>query len=98
MTTSILLVFLAAFYFVGSVSGNATAFVYDDDGNISDYSVLLDEHPHLLMPIWAYRITAGYLFTVSVVGFILNVIVVVVLLNDPKVKLKYFSDFSFQFS
>ncbi|EFX87346.1 pteropsin3 [Daphnia pulex] len=53
--------------------------------NVSEYSV--DDpggHRHLLMPIWAYQMAAGYLFFICVIGLILNTIVVIVLLNDPK--------------
>lgn len=44
---------------------------------------------HLLMPIWAYRIAAGYLISISLIGLILNVIVIIVLLNDPKVSVNF---------
>ena len=38
-----------------------------------------------LMPIWAYKLVAGYLLFISVMGLILNMIVVLVLLNDQQV-------------
>jgi c-opsin len=44
-------------------------------------------HRHLLMPIWAYQMAASYLFFICVIGLILNTIVVIVLLNDPKVSI-----------
>ena len=46
---------------------------------------------HLLMPIWAYQIASGYLFFISVMGLILNVIVIIVILNDPKVSVNNFN-------
>ena len=57
--------------------------------NILNYSLMSDDpdgsdHRHLLMPIWAYQIASGYLFFISVMGLILNVIVIIVILNDPK--------------
>lgn len=39
----------------------------------------------LLMPLWAYRTAAVYLFLISFLGVIMNVIVVIVILNDPQV-------------
>lgn len=44
-----------------------------------------DPDHHLLMPIWAFKCAAVYLLFVSVVGSILNIIVVVVLLSDQQV-------------
>ncbi len=56
--------------------------------NVSEYS--MDDpsgRHHLLMPIWAYQIAASYLFFICVIGLVLNTIVVIVLLNDPKVNI-----------
>lgn len=39
----------------------------------------------LLMPVWAYQTAAVYLICICVVGLIMNVIVVIVILNDPQV-------------
>ena len=55
------------------------------NSNVLEYSVDDPGGHHLLLPIWAYRMAAGYLFFISVIGLILNTIVVIVLLNDPKV-------------
>ncbi|XP_032798053.2 melanopsin [Daphnia magna] len=38
----------------------------------------------LLMPVWAYQTAAVYLICICVVGLIMNVIVVIVILNDPQ--------------
>ena len=64
--------------------------------NILNYSLMSDDpdgsdHRHLLMPIWAYQIASGYLFFISVMGLILNVIVIIVILNDPKVSVNNFN-------
>lgn len=40
---------------------------------------------NLLMPTWAYRLTAAYLLFISVLGLIMNVVVVIVILNDSQV-------------
>jgi c-opsin len=53
--------------------------------HVLGYSVDDPGGHHLLMPIWAYRVAASYLFFISVIGLILNVIVIIVILNDPKV-------------
>jgi hypothetical protein len=42
---------------------------------------------HLLMPIWAYQSAAAYLIFVSVLGLFMNIIVVIVIINDPQVGL-----------
>ncbi|EFX89511.1 pteropsin9 [Daphnia pulex] len=39
---------------------------------------------NLLMPTWAYRLTAAYLLLISVLGLIMNVVVVIVILNDSQ--------------
>lgn len=51
--------------------------------NISDSLMIVSGFQ--LMPTWAYKASAGYLFFISVFGLSLNVIVIIVLLNDPKV-------------
>lgn len=40
---------------------------------------------NLLMPTWAYQLTAAYLLFISVLGLIMNVVVVIVILNDLQV-------------
>jgi hypothetical protein len=40
---------------------------------------------HLLMPIWAYQSAAGYLIIISVLGLFMNIVVVLVIINDPQV-------------
>lgn len=47
-----------------------------------------------LMPTWAYKASAAYLVLISVLGLILNIIVIIVLLNDPKV---FFIDLNFSY-
>uniref|UniRef100_A0A0N8CBL7 Gpcr rhodopsin family n=1 Tax=Daphnia magna TaxID=35525 RepID=A0A0N8CBL7_9CRUS len=37
----------------------------------------------LLMPVWAYQSAAAYLVFISVVGLFMNVLVIIVILNDP---------------
>lgn len=39
----------------------------------------------LLMPVWAYQSAAAYLVFISVVGLFMNVLVIIVILNDPVV-------------
>ena len=39
----------------------------------------------LLMPIWAYQSAGVYLIFISVVGLLMNILVVIVILNDPQV-------------
>ena len=52
-----------------------------NEANASD-----DQSPAgLLMPLWAYRSAAAYLLLISLLGVIMNVIVVIVILNDPQV-------------
>jgi hypothetical protein len=43
------------------------------------------ELAHLLMPIWAYQLAAGYLIFISVLGLFMNIVVVLVIINDPQV-------------
>jgi hypothetical protein len=43
------------------------------------------ELAHLLMPIWAYQLAAGYLICISVLGLVMNIVVVIVIVNDPQV-------------
>lgn len=59
----------------------------DDDNNLgSDWpSVGVSPTPDLLMPEWAYQVAAIYLLMISVLGVVMNVIVVLVILNDPQV-------------
>ena len=52
--------------------------------NDSEFNAITSEN-HLLMPIWAYKSAAGYLLFISVMGLILNTIVVLVLINDKQV-------------
>lgn len=52
----------------------------DQSGDTDD-----DAAAALLMPLWAYHSAAIYLLFVSVLGLIMNVIVVIVILNDPQV-------------
>ncbi|XP_046649276.1 rhodopsin, deep-sea form-like [Daphnia pulicaria] len=42
------------------------------------------ELAHLLMPIWAYQLAAGYLIFISVLGLLMNIVVVLVIVNDPQ--------------
>jgi c-opsin len=42
---------------------------------------------HLLMPIWAYQSAAAYLIFISVLGLFMNIVVVLVIINDPQVGL-----------
>ena len=39
----------------------------------------------LLMPIWAYQSAAVYLIFISVFGLLMNMVVVIVIFNDPQV-------------
>ncbi|EFX80365.1 pteropsin6 [Daphnia pulex] len=39
---------------------------------------------HLLMPVWAYQLAAGYLIFISVLGLFMNIVVVLVIINDPQ--------------
>ncbi|XP_046651129.1 rhodopsin, G0-coupled-like [Daphnia pulicaria] len=39
---------------------------------------------HLLMPIWAYQLAAAYLIFISVLGLFMNIVVVLVIVNDPQ--------------
>lgn len=45
----------------------------------------------LLMPLWAYRTAAVYLLFISVLGLIMNIIVIIVIVNDPQVLSLYFN-------
>ena len=58
-----------------------------DDGSIvrAEYSSEDELETNLLMPTWAYRLTAAYLIFISVLGLIMNIIVVIVILNDSQV-------------
>ena len=40
---------------------------------------------NLLMPIWAYQSAAVYLIFISVFGLLMNIVVVIVIINDPQV-------------
>ncbi len=51
--------------------------------NDSELNAITSEN--LLMPIWAYKSAAGYLLFISVMGLMLNTIVVLVLINDKQV-------------
>ncbi|EFX80367.1 pteropsin7 [Daphnia pulex] len=42
------------------------------------------ELAHLLMPVWAYQLAAGYLIFISVLGLFMNIVVVLVIINDPQ--------------
>jgi hypothetical protein len=64
-------------YLMGIANQNVSEYSVDDPGG----------HRHLLMPSWAYQMAASYLFFICVIGLILNTIVVIVLLNDPKVSI-----------
>ncbi|XP_057376042.1 rhodopsin-like [Daphnia carinata] len=37
----------------------------------------------LLMPVWAYQSAAAYLVLISIVGVFINILVIIVILNDP---------------
>jgi c-opsin len=37
------------------------------------------------MPIWAYQSAAVYLIFISVFGLLMNIVVVIVIINDPQV-------------
>nr|CAH0099475.1 unnamed protein product [Daphnia galeata] len=39
---------------------------------------------NLLMPIWAYQSAAVYLIFISVFGLLMNIVVVIVIINDPQ--------------
>ena len=39
----------------------------------------------LLMPIWAYKSAGIYLIFISVFGLLMNIVVVIVIINDPQV-------------
>jgi hypothetical protein len=43
------------------------------------------ELAHLLMPVWAYQLAAGYLIFISVLGLFMNIVVILVIINDPQV-------------
>ena len=51
--------------------------------NDSELNAITSEN--LLMPVWAYKSAAGYLLFISVMGLMLNTIVVLVLINDKQV-------------
>ena len=44
-----------------------------------------EELAHLLMPVWAYYSAAAYLIFISVLGLFMNIVVVIVIINDPQV-------------
>ena len=50
------------------------------DAETTDQEQLL-----LLMPIWAYQSAAVYLIFISVFGLLMNIVVVIVIINDPQV-------------
>lgn len=54
----------------------------DDDSFANGSSGIVSQ---LLMPVWAYQLAAVYLIFISIMGLITNIIVVVVILNDPQV-------------
>ena len=54
---------------------------------VVDAGDLLVDDADLLMPLWAYRSAAAYLLFISVIGIIMNVVVVIVIVNDPQVTL-----------
>ncbi|XP_046451536.1 melanopsin-like [Daphnia pulex] len=39
---------------------------------------------HLLMPVWAYQSAAVYLIFISVLGLFMNIVVILVIVNDPQ--------------
>jgi hypothetical protein len=43
------------------------------------------ELAHLLMPVWAYQSAAAYLICISVLGLFMNIVVILVIINDPQV-------------
>ncbi|KAK4009068.1 hypothetical protein OUZ56_014208 [Daphnia magna] len=53
----------------------------DDDSFANGSSGIVSQ---LLMPVWAYQLAAVYLIFISIMGLITNIIVVVVILNDPQ--------------
>lgn len=64
----------------------------DDDSFANGSSGIVSQ---LLMPVWAYQLAAVYLIFISIMGLITNIIVVVVILNDPQVfDLIYFIGYS----
>ncbi|KAK4011686.1 hypothetical protein OUZ56_020804 [Daphnia magna] len=90
---SVTLIVLMSFVLcVGSVNRKTSVTVSDyvprqhliivTSSNISDG--LMTVSGLQLMPTWAYKASAAYLFLISVLGLILNIIVIIVLLNDPK--------------
>lgn len=46
-----------------------------------------DSADELLMPLWAYHTAAVYLLFISVLGLVMNIVVVIVIINDPQVGL-----------
>ncbi len=42
----------------------------------------------LLMPVWAYQTAAAYLIFISVLGLFMNIVVVLVIINDPQVRIR----------
>ncbi|XP_057373522.1 uncharacterized protein LOC130694455 [Daphnia carinata] len=59
---------------------------YDDNIIATDYDGVDNstDGVHLLMPTWAYWSVAAYLLFISVLGLIMNTIVVVVILSDSR--------------
>ncbi len=51
-----------------------------DDNEQTDAELAL-----LLMPVWAYQTAAAYLIFISVLGLFMNIVVVLVIINDPQV-------------
>lgn len=100
---SVTLIVLMSFIMcVGSVNRKTSVTVSDyvprqhliiiTSSNISDG--LMTVSGLQLMPTWAYKASAAYLVLISVLGLILNIIVIIVLLNDPKV---FFIDLNFSY-
>lgn len=63
------------------VNESSSKVLLDGDGRMSD---------PLLMPVWAYQIAAAYLIVISIVGLVLNMLVIIVILTDRQVYLLLF--------
>lgn len=48
----------------------------DGDGRMSD---------PLLMPVWAYQTAAAYLIAISIVGLVMNILVIIAIVSDRQV-------------
>ncbi len=68
----------------GTIGYNSQEMLMVSISNDSEFNAITSEN-RLLMPIWAYKSAAGYLLFISVMGLILNTIVVLVLINDKQV-------------